>query len=76
MFPSVAYYLNPSEISPHKHSTRTTINKIMKEINSEKNKNKNKNYPVLLNTSIAGANAPTPGKINRLAFKMSSGVCT
>jgi hypothetical protein len=48
--------------------TKSSINKLRRK------KGKNKNYPVLLNTSIAGANAPTPGKTKRLAFKMSSGV--
>lgn len=35
-----------------------------------------KKYPVLVNTSMAAANAPTPGNTNRLAFRISSGVCT
>lgn len=49
--------------------TKSSMNKLRR-----RKKGKNKNYPVLLNTSIAGANAPTPGKTKRLAFKMSSGV--
>lgn len=51
--------------------TKSSMNKLRR-----RKKGKNKNYPVLLNTSIAGANAPTPGKTKRLAFKMSSGVWT
>jgi len=39
-------------------------------------KEREKTDPVLLRTSIAGAKAPTPGNIRRLAFRMSFGVCT
>jgi len=44
--------------------------------NWKREKTDRKTNPVLLRTSIAGAKAPTPGNIRRLAFRMSFGVCT